>query len=234
MFKNPLKNILINVARKNFEIKTMKPMNITHFQKKYYSQIDRYLNKLNRPLYQYIIGANLAVYLAWQSGIISPKFLYDNFSLSLYTMASHRYHTLLTYSFSHIHGLHLAANMLSLYFFGKFTEAYYGPKTLLQLYLLGALVSGIFIHSSNKKYGNPYPTIGASGAASAILTYYIMNFPNQMILLFFFPVPAWMVGVLMLFQSLYAYDGSTGLSGAGHLGGIVAGLFYYFFRRGGF
>lgn len=105
---------------------------------------------------------------------------------------------------------------------------------MLHLYLLGAAVGGLFIHSGNKTYNNPFPTVGASGSTCAILTYFIMNFPNQPILLFFFPAPAWMVGALLFFQSLYSYQGQEGVSGAGHMGGIVAGLFYYFYRRGGF
>ncbi len=232
--------MILNNARKTFEDKfkpnffKSNPSSFTYKPTRNFGSVDKFLSRLNRPLYQYLIGANLVVYLAWNSNLVSPRFLYNNFALSLDTISRGRIHTMLTYSFSHISFLHLLFNMLSLYFFGRFTELAFGAKTLLQLYLTGALSGAVFIHASNKQYGNNFPTVGASAATMAILSNYIFNFPNQTIFLFFFPVPAWVVGALLFFQSLSMYDSRTGISGSGHLGGFLGGLFYFLAKRGRF
>jgi hypothetical protein len=36
-----------------------------------FSKIDKIFNKLNKPAYYYIIGANVCVYLAWQADFIN-------------------------------------------------------------------------------------------------------------------------------------------------------------------
>jgi membrane associated rhomboid family serine protease len=69
----------------------------------------------------------------------------NNFTLSKYTLATHHYHTLLTYSFSHNGFFHLLFNMVGLYFFGRFVENSFGSRTLLNLYVLGALIGALFI-----------------------------------------------------------------------------------------
>jgi membrane associated rhomboid family serine protease len=234
MFRNPFTKALFNNARKSFETKVMNPTSFTYKPQANFSRTNRFFSNLQRPLYQYLIGANLAVYLAWNSNLISKKFLYNHFTLSQDTIKSGHYHTLLTYSFSHIDSFHMFFNMFSLYFFGRFTEAAFGPKVLLHLYLGGALLSALMIHLSNKQYNNFIPTVGASGATAAILSFFIFNFPNEKILLFFLPVPAWIVGLLIFGQSIMTYDSTTGISGSGHLGGLIAGLMYFLATRGKF
>ena len=184
------------------------------------------------PLYFYLIGANVGIFLAWNTGVISKKFLFDNFTLSKYTMGKHHYHTLITHAFSHINTFHLGLNMITLYFFGKFVELNFGSRVLFQLYMLGALVGGLFITSQNNRKRNVITHLGASGATTAILSFFIMNFPNYTIFLYFFPVPAWVVGGLIFFQSLFFYESESGISYSGHLGGFIAGMGMYFHLRG--
>lgn len=193
---------------------------------------ERKLQSLRYPLYYYLIGANVLVYLAWNSGLISKKFLFENFTLSKLTIARHRLHTLITYSFSHTNILHLAMNMMVLFFFGKFIEINFGSKVLFQLYMLGALIGGLFITSQNNRKRHIAVHLGASGATTAILSFFIMNFPYHTIFIYFFPVPAWIVGALIFLQSLVYYENEDGVSYSGHLGGFVAGLGMYFHLRG--
>lgn len=235
MFRNPFTKALFNNARKSFETKVMNPTSFTYKPQANFSRYNRFFSNLQRPLYQYLIGANLAVYLAWNSNLINKRFLYQNFTLSQDTINSGRYHTVLTYSFSHISFMHMLTNMFSLYFFGQFTEAAFGPRVLLHLYLGGALLSALMIHASNKQYNNFFPTVGASGATAAILSFFIFNFPKEKIYLLFLPVPAWIVGALIFGQSIMLYDSSSsGISGSGHLGGLLAGLLYFLATKGKF
>lgn len=92
------------------------------------------------------------MFALWHIPVINKSLLYDHFTLSKTNISELRLHTLLTYSISHYNVMHicknnnissLVFNMVTLYFFGRTIEAHFGPKRLLYLYLLGALVGGI-------------------------------------------------------------------------------------------
>lgn len=68
--------------------------------------------------------------------------------------------------------------MVTLFFFGRSIEAYFGPKRLLFSYLLGALFGGGFSAYRDTKLPYERYTLGASGAVNAVLTYFIFNFPK--------------------------------------------------------
>src|SRR4051812_30023095 len=120
MFRNSFNKFFINSARKSFEARTKSPTftpsSFIYKPQARFSNVDQFLGRLRRPLYQYLIGINVAVYFAWNTNLVSKQFLYDNFTLSLHTINRHRYHTFLTYSFSHISFMHLFFNMFTLYF----------------------------------------------------------------------------------------------------------------------
>jgi membrane associated rhomboid family serine protease len=65
----------------------------------------------------------------------------------------------------------------------------------------------------------------------SLLAYYILHFPKQIIYIFFIPVPAWIVGLFLMGQSLLMFDARQGISNSGHLGGIMAGSLMYFLRN---
>ncbi|KRX00784.1 hypothetical protein PPERSA_03044 [Pseudocohnilembus persalinus] len=112
--------------------------------------------------------------------------------------------------------------MVGLYFFGKFIERGFGSRALLSLYLGGTLLGGLFIIMQTKrKYNQLQLHIGASAGVASILTFFIVNFPNQQIILYFFPVPAWMVGVLLFGQSIIFYDDTAGVS---HINKTISSL----------
>ena len=234
MFKNPFNKKFFNELKSHSKIDFKKYNGLYNTTpRNHYSKLDKFLGRLSKPVYFYLIGANLGVYLAWHTGFFSQRWLFNNFTLSQWTMYNRRYHTMLTYSLSHIDFFHLLMNMVTLYFFGSAVEAYFGSKLLLQLYFGGALGSAFFAHSANKKYNISTPTVGASGAIAAILSYYILNFPNQIIYLYFIPVPAWVLGILFVGQSFFTYDGRGGVSGSSHFGGMVTGLLFWIWKRGG-
>lgn len=197
--------------------------------------ISSWIQKLKEykfPKYTYLIGANVLIYLAWNSRIISKKFLQDHFTLSKYTIAKNHLHTMITYSFSHFQMMHLILNMLMVYFFGSVIEKQFGGKNLIRLYLVGAFMAAIFIVSQNNRRKHNVTHIGASGATSALLSFYMMNFPKSKILVFLFPVKAWIVGGFIFAYSLINYEKQNGISHSGHLGGFIGGLGMYFHLRG--
>ena len=72
---------------------------------------------------------------------------------------------------------------------------------------------------------------GASGGVSAMLSYFIMNFPNSTIIFFIFPMPAWVAGTLFLSYSYLNINSESPISHAGHLGGGIFGILYYFLQK---
>ncbi len=147
-------------------------------------------------------------------------------------------HTLLTSIFLHGDILHLAGNMLFLWLFADNIEANAGNLHFLIFYLLGGFVasmSQILIDPSSN-----LPTVGASGAISAVMGAYIVCFPKSKIkmlfLIFFktFYIPAILFLGFWFGQQIFssiasAPDAETGgVAWWAHIGGFVFGVLYAF------
>ncbi|MBN2042143.1 MAG: rhomboid family intramembrane serine protease [Spirochaetes bacterium] len=134
-----------------------------------------------------------------------------------------------SFSFSHIF-----FNMYALLIFGLPIENEWGSKKFLIYYLFCGTFAGIsifLINLINQGAGFVIPTIGASGAVFGLLLAFGILFPNVELLLFFIlPIKAKylviLYGGLELF--LLLTGGNTSVSHIGHLGGLVAGLIYFF------
>jgi membrane associated rhomboid family serine protease len=145
--------------------------------------------------------------------------------------------TLLTGIFMHGGFGHLAGNMLFLWVFGDDLEDAMGHAKYLVFYLVaGVLASLAHVGATYVLGQNPLiPSLGASGAISAVLGGYILLFPRRRVrvLLGFFlvAVPAVVaIGLWFLFQlvsgigMLGAGAQEGGVAYAAHIGGFVAGL----------
>ena len=148
---------------------------------------------------------------------------------------------LVTYAFAHDpHGMgHIFWNMFSLWIFGRDVESTYGPKEFLRIYLVSSVLGGIVFaargyFSVQAALPNVYwPTvIGASGAVTAITLLYCVNFPKRVLLLMFvLPVPAWVVGCLVIIFNLVGASSPAGyVAHDVHLVGVVVAGCYYYFR----
>lgn len=178
------------------------------------------------PLYK-IIGLNLFVYLLWHTDFVSERFKTHHLALSRATLAQGNIHTLLTYGFSHTNLMHLLFNMITLYSFGRTILFSFGKNMFYKLYLGGTFCGGIL----QTMVGSDYSlTLGASAATSAMITYFILNFPHTTILFFIFPMPAWALGAgLMVYSALFmGSSGNGGVAHGAHFGGCLtgAGLFF--------
>jgi membrane associated rhomboid family serine protease len=144
--------------------------------------------------------------------------------------------TLFTSMFMHGGLMHLAGNMLYLWIFGDNVEDALGHIKYLLFYLLCGMLAGLSHVVSTLVFGQSLliPSLGASGAISAILGAYLRLFPGKSvhlwIFLFIIPVPAFIaVGVWFAFQvvnGLGALGGQEagGIAYAAHIGGFIAGL----------
>jgi membrane associated rhomboid family serine protease len=159
--------------------------------------------------------------------------------------AGRHYATLFSSMFLHGGWAHLLGNMLYLYIFADNIEATIGNLSFLVFYLLGGLAAH-FTHI----YFYPdsmVPTVGASGAISAVMGAYLVMFPKSQIrflffFLFRFSIPAIFFLIFWIVQQYLsgsaALEAATTNADAGqiawwaHIGGfafgVVTGLYFRF------
>jgi membrane associated rhomboid family serine protease len=151
--------------------------------------------------------------------------------------------TLLTSMFIHADLLHIIGNMVFLWIFGDNIEDTLGHGWFLAFYLIGGLLAE-FTHIASaliSEYVNlvhelTIPSIGASGAISAVLGAYILLFPNARIRTFvyiifivsFSSIPAYyFLGFWFLYQVLLglgSFVSPATVAFWAHVGGFVFGI----------
>lgn len=140
------------------------------------------------------------------------------------------FHRFVTYGFVHGDFMHLAFNMITLYFFGRLMEGFYGdylgPLGFVGFYLSALVVSAL--PSYLRHHNDPeYATLGASGAVSAVLFAFILLQPWQIIYVYVIPVPAIIYAVLYVGYSIYAErKQSERINHSAHLAGAAYGVLF--------
>ena len=143
---------------------------------------------------------------------------------------------LLSYALLHGGLFHLAFNMYGLWMFGSELERLWGPRRLLQYYVVCVLVAGAVQLVVASDAPVPYPTVGASGGLFGLLLGYAMLFPNRTIVLLIppIPMPAWMFAVVfgVLELTLGLTGAQSGIAHFAHLGGMLGGWLMLRYWRG--
>jgi membrane associated rhomboid family serine protease len=136
---------------------------------------------------------------------------------------------IVTAMFLHGDVMHIAFNMLGLYFFGRELEMIWSKRRFLMFFFGAGIIANIFVYLLNI-YGRT-PTIGASGAVLALLGAYAALYPDRTIILYMFPVKVKWVAIGYFILSVYGVlFGGGGISHAAHLAGIVIGVGYIKFK----
>ncbi len=144
--------------------------------------------------------------------------------------------TLITSMFMHGGFAHLGGNLLYLWVFGDNLENRLGHVRYFFFYLLCGIIASLthvfteYIFSAN----HLIPSLGASGAISAVMGGYLLLFPTKRVTVFFIftliSVPAFIVlgsWILLQVANGMGYLGGSEASGiayAAHIGGFIAGL----------
>src|SRR2546421_7025825 len=150
------------------------------------------------------------------------------------------YLTLITSMFMHGGIAHIFGNMLFLFIFGDNIEDRLGHLRYLIFYFVCGIIAGLSHVFATVLFATDpssllVPSLGASGAISAVLGAYILLFPtNRVIVLlgwFAMPMPAFIaIGLWFVFQLISGLgvlgSGSQqgGVAYAAHIGGFIAGL----------
>lgn len=127
---------------------------------------------------------------------------------------------------------HIVFNMYILYAFGTMVESLLGRKRFLVLYFGGGLCGGLAYCVTQYLFGIRVPAVGASACVIAVVIYYAIRYPNQIIMLFFIlPIRIkWAAAIIIgidVLGAIGAYGGDVAHSA--HLGGALYAWLYWRF-----
>lgn len=77
--------------------------------------------------------------------------------------------------------------------FGRSIRMMYGNKVMWWLYLLGAVAGGLAMNFGMPNLPMVVPQVGADAAITSMITFYGLLNLRHTVLLFFFPVPLWVI-----------------------------------------
>ena len=134
---------------------------------------------------------------------------------------------LISYGFLHGGFNHLFFNMFALWMFGLPIERMWGSRKFAEYYFICILGAGLVQLLVQYLSGGNYPTIGASGAVFGLLLAYGVTWPNNKLLLIFFPVPIKAKWFVLIYGAAELIFGVTGampqVAHYAHLGGLFFG-----------
>jgi len=190
------------------------------------------LNNLSRlPVTFGLIGACVAVYVAvavagqgygypLNAGLVTqPPAVLGKGALVPASVAEGHLWLLVSSMFLHAGFIHLALNMLSLYFLGSFVEVAFGRERFLALYLVSGLAGGIAYLYFGAFNG---PVVGASGAIFGLLGGLLGYSLRRGTFTWQNPL----IRQLLILTALNLYFGFsvTNISNTAHIGGLLGGL----------
>lgn len=137
--------------------------------------------------------------------------------------------TFLSYMFLHAGFLHLAFNMLILFFFGPAVENQMGGRAFIWYYLFCGL-GGAALSFAIALFAPVAPFVGASGAVFGVSLAFALHWPDTPIFVFPLPVPIkakWLVIILATMDlALAVLPAADGVAHLAHLGGFLFGFLY--------
>ena len=164
-------------------------------------------------------------------GVCVAVFLLNNISaqLALWPLYSGYFQPWQLFSYAFLHGSfnHLFFNMFALWMFGTQVERAWGTRRFIDFYLICVLGAGLVQLLVQYISGDVYPTIGASGAVFGLLLAYGVMWPNNKLILIFFPVPIKAKWFVLIYGGAELIFGVTGampqVAHYAHLGGLFFG-----------
>jgi len=201
---------------------------------------DDNINGGYKPYASYVFLAMNVLIFIYQL-TLSPE--YYNLFLNTYGSIPYKisngenYYTLMSSMFLHGGWMHIIGNMLFLWIFADNIEAVIGTIGFVGFYLIG----GLFASAAHimTDVSSVIPTVGASGAISAVMGTYLVMFPKSRIKIIFiiffsvFYLPAFAFLGMWFVQQLFSGIGSLtpqdveeggGVAWWAHIGGFVYGI----------
>jgi len=159
----------------------------------------------------------------------------ENFMFVPYLVKNdNQYYRFVSHLFFHSDYTHLAFNMFSFYFIGKYLEQYFmyefgivqGEIYFFILYFIGGFFATLIPFIRNQD--NPgYRSLGASGAVSAVVFAFVLWNPKADLLVMFIPMKAWLFGFLYLAYEIWAdKKDQSNIAHDAHIGGALFGVLF--------
>jgi len=163
--------------------------------------------------------------------ICAGIFLLQNVSpqLALWQLYSGYFQPWQLFSYAFLHGSfnHLFFNMFAVFIFGFPLEKMWGSRRYADYYGICLLGAGLIQLVVQYLSGDVYPTIGASGAVFGLLLAYGVMWPNNKLILLFFPVPIKAKWFVLIYGAVELIFGVTGampqVAHFAHPGGLIFG-----------
>jgi membrane associated rhomboid family serine protease len=144
--------------------------------------------------------------------------------------------TLVTAMFLHGGLMHLIGNMLYLWIYGNNVEHRLGAAAYVFWYLLTGAAAALFQMAFS--LGSSIPMVGASGAISGVLGFYLVWFPRHVVKVWVFLFPFYMgvvqIGATFVLIMYLVFDNIVpfvvgqgqggGVAHGAHIGGFIAGM----------
>lgn len=198
-----------------------------------------------KPIFSYLfIGLNVLIFIFQVSlGSGAQQFVQHFGAIPLEITNMEDLFTLGTSIFLHGGIAHLFGNMLYLWIFADNIESTIGNFQFVIFYLMGGLIASLAHVFCSPM--STIPTVGASGAISAVMGAYLVMFPKskiKMIFLIFFRRPFYISAMLFLgfwiFEQIFGVfqpsdPNQGGIAWWAHIGGFVFGVAcaYIFFKK---
>ncbi len=124
--------------------------------------------------------------------------------------------------------LHIFFNGYALFMFGSLLERKVSRRDYLIIFFGAGLLGGLLYYATYLiGIIPPIPALGASGAIYGILGAVAMLLPDLQIFMFFFPMKMrYAVIFWLVLTFIGAFDVSSGVADAAHLGGLLFGIGY--------
>lgn len=189
------------------------------------------------PVVKWLLIINFSIYIA-ERLLFKPVFLEDpEFTrLDLYfsvfpitRLMAIQLWRVITYQFLHGKVMHLAFNLLVLYFMGPFIERAWGSKAFLKFYLIcgatGGVIYTLLVQLGILPAGS---MVGASGGIYGLMAALAVMYPQMRILLWgLIPMTMVRLVILLVIVSLITIAVGSNVGGeAAHLSGLAMGFLY--------
>lgn len=177
------------------------------------------------PVNLVIIGVNVAIFIL---SLPSLKSFVGSFGLIPAEFFSGRkLYTIFTSMFLHGGFAHLGGNMWFLFVFGDNVERDLGKVRYLGLYFASGIFAAFLFGLLN--VGSSIPLVGASGAISGVLGYYLVRFTENRVLVWFRFIVRWVsakwyIGFWFTLQLFLSGFGGGGVAYLAHVSGFVVGI----------
>lgn len=139
---------------------------------------------------------------------------------------------LLTFQFLHASLLHLAGNLIGLWFMGRYIEERLGKASFLRCYFLSGVAGGLLHFGLTWIFPTHFldiPVVGASAGVFGLFAAFATMEPFAPVMLFFLiPMKArhLLIGAIVLTSFFVIQPGGGNVAHAAHLGGILFGIAY--------